>query len=125
MICYSDLKIDTNCERPYCHGQQACVNMSGIFSTLMKEAGKCESYASDLLIDLYPILKWQRGDANFDTITNETFLFGFRDCGVDHDKFIKARLEQGYEYRSIYSLRFEREDFDDLDWINVWFKKVV
>nr|DAE09590.1 MAG TPA: hypothetical protein [Siphoviridae sp. ct96x5] len=64
MICYSDLKIDTNRERPYCHGQQACVNMSGIFSTLMKEAGKCESY-------------------------------------------------------------FEREDFDDLDWINVWFKKVV
>lgn len=53
MICYSDLKIDTNRERPYCHGQQ------------------------------------------------------------------------GYEYRAIYSLRFEREDFDDLDWINVWFKKVV
>ena len=72
MICYSDLKIDTNREKPYCHGQQACVNMSGIFSTL-----------------------------------------------------IKARLERGYEYRAIYSLRFEREDFDDLDWINVWFKKVV
>lgn len=51
MICYSDLKIDTNRERPYCHGQQACVNMSGILSTLIK--------------------------------------------------------------------------FDDLDWINVWFKKVV
>lgn len=66
----------------------------------MKEAGKCEAYASDLLIDLYPILKWLYGDANFDTIANRTFMFGFRNFGVDHDKFIKARLEQGYEYRA-------------------------
>lgn len=125
MICYSDLEIDTKLERLYCHCQMGCVNMSGIFSTFVKEAGKCEAYASDLLIDLYPILKWLYGDANFDTIANRTFMFGFRNFGVDHDKFIKARLEQGYEYRAIYSLRFEREDFDDLDWINVWFKKVV
>lgn len=30
-----------------------------------------------------------------------------------------------YSDLKIDTNRFEREDLDDLDWINVWFKKVV
>ncbi len=81
------------------------LNYSSILTELIQQAGRwCEHYASDLFIDWMTI---DRCLKNRD-VENRSFLFGFRQIGVDHDQFIFSRFNQNpYErdtYRTIYRL---------------------
>lgn len=83
------------------------INYSSILTRLIQEAGRfCESFASDLFID------WRNVDGILDESgeIEKTFLFGFRQNGVDHDNFILSRYNGGAylnpqgEYRSMWRL---------------------
>ena len=88
------------------------INTSGILTRLIQEAGRyCESYASDLFIDWKAIEdRIYSNDAMF-----LSFLFGFRQNGVDHNTFILSRFNDGMyshpemEYRSMWRLDIEAD----------------
>lgn len=86
------------------------VNDSDILTRLIQEAGRyCEHYASDLFID------WEYVQAAVHSGDNTTFLFGFRQMGVDHAAFVFSRYnESGYsarhEYRSLWRLDIRTDD---------------
>lgn len=80
--------------------KESLINMpTGITSLLIKEAAKCENYASDLFIDyasLYEMMKaWDL------SALRSHYLFGFRPLGVDSEQMILAAMR---EYRAIYCL---------------------
>lgn len=85
------------------------INDSDILTALIQAAGRyCERYASDLFITWDSVRdsleKIENGDGNA-----ETFLFGFRENGVDHNAYILSRYNQDsrfarYEYRAMYRL---------------------
>ena len=80
-------------------------NLSSIFTRLIQEAGRwCESYASDILIDIDSIkAQAERGEPG-------RFVLGFRQFGVDHATFIESRLKNdpyGKEYRAIWVVDIE------------------
>lgn len=83
------------------------INYSSILTELIQQAGRwCECFASDLFIS------WQTVEKRLVSreIENESFLFGFRQYGVDHDRFIFSRFNQDeftQEYRTIYRLDIE------------------
>ena len=83
------------------------VNYSGILSTLIQEAGRyCEQFASDLFIDWRRVLQYIE---NPDIDTEISFLFGFRQFGVDHTEYVFGRYESEkdrarYNYRSMWRL---------------------
>ena len=83
------------------------VNCSDILTKLIQEAGRwCKTYASDLFTD-WNIIQEQIEDR---TIESGSYLFGFRENGVDHDKYIFSRYKnQGAsdEYRAIWRLDIE------------------
>lgn len=64
------------------------INTSEILTELIKEAGKCRNFASDLFIDwirvVYSIHKREK--------KTEVYLFGFRELGVDHYDYLKANF---------------------------------
>jgi hypothetical protein len=82
------------------------INYSGILSRLIQEAGRfCESFASDLFID------WKTVEEEIESMKDGgavSFLFGFRQMGVDHAAFVLARYENNthaeHEYRSMWRL---------------------
>ena len=91
------------------------INYSSILSKLIQEAGRyCESYASDLFID------WKSVDEIIDNaflFMKKSFLFGFRQNGVDHDTFIFLRYEDcgdnaRYNYRSLWRLYIETDEYN-------------
>lgn len=98
------------------------INLSSEYTTLIKEAANCRYYASDLLIDLMPVMK----DLDAGNLPKATY-FGFRDMGVDHDTFINARLDTKMygdprkTYREIYKLEFEHiRDGEFMATLSVW-----
>ena len=83
------------------------VNDSSIWTRLIQEAGrKCDSYASDLLID-YDSYKRDLPEL-VKRKENFRWLFGFRQTGVDHAGFIEART--GEPYISKFALDLTVED---------------
>lgn len=90
------------------------INYSSILTELIQNAGRwCERYASDLFIS------WQTVENRLHKISmdNVSFLFGFRQSGVDHDTFIFSRFNQNEyteEYRAIYRLDLEFIKDDDI-----------
>lgn len=89
------------------------INTSGILTRLIQEAGRfCENYASDLFIDWESVENRIKSD---DKIFMSTFLFGFRQNGVDHSTFILSRYNGGMysnpesEYRSMWRLDIEAD----------------
>lgn len=125
---FEDLRIDTKTEKPYTCNRLQCLNMSTIFTELIKQAARCESYSSDICYEIQEIMNAISGITPPETILGETYMFGFRDMGVDHDNFIKSRIENQSDfychYRRIYLLRFE-PDPDCEGFVNVWFKRAV
>lgn len=83
------------------------VNYSAILTELIQNAGRwCERYASDLFIDWMTIEEYLRCK----DIENRSFLFGFRQDGVDNATFVISRFnhdEYTMEYRAIYRLDLE------------------
>ena len=83
------------------------INDSSILTRLIQEAGRyCERFASDLFLDWELVQSFVR-DA--DSGDSKTYLFGFRQDGVDHDSFIFSRYASSgdlarYNYRSLWRL---------------------
>ena len=92
------------------------VNTSDIFSLLIKDAARCNSYNSDVYYDL---LKIDTAFSNFDpTKEFEPIWIGFRKLGVDGTSYLLSRLgpedRQGniwgilfHEYFALYSITVE------------------
>lgn len=83
------------------------INMSSIWTELIKEAAKCDSYSSDVLIDIDAVREKLASGKPEDF----TYYFGFRDNGVDHEAFIRNRGSEGY--RRILSLSVTYEKYGD------------
>jgi len=80
------------------------INMSSIYSLLIKEAARCDHYASDVVLDIESIEeKLKAAQTSWD------YYVGFRDMGVDGPSFVKIRLEKANDaddtpYRALYRL---------------------
>lgn len=78
------------------------VNMSSIWTALIKEAARCESYASDVLLDIDSV----REKLEAENPVDFTYYFGFRDNGVDHEQFIRNRKSDEYRIIMALNVRF-------------------
>lgn len=83
------------------------INMSSIWTALIKEAARCQSYASDILIDIDSV----REKLEAENPVDFTYYFGFRDNGVDHEQFIRNR--QSGKYRIIMALNVRFVPYSD------------
>lgn len=62
---------------------------AGIYTTLIKEAAKCQNYSSDVLYDIQYI---ENSLKQIDIIPPSNFYFGFRKLGVDGFEIIRERI---------------------------------
>lgn len=88
------------------------INYTSIITKLIQEAGKhCNSYASDLVINLNSLEEKMR-DFSLET---DSILFGFRDLGIDSNDAIISRLDNSinYTYNSIWRLDIEVSEYDE------------
>lgn len=82
------------------------INLSGLFSLLIKEAGRlCDGYASDMFYDLKGLYEDLHGE-NSVLCEQETYrnVVGIRDYGCDHEAFMLTRTNDDsftYCYREI------------------------
>lgn len=84
------------------------VNLSDVYSILIKDAALCERHASDIIYDINNIEEALRTP----DINEKEFWIGFRQFGVDSKNAIMNKLEQPEVYgrniyRKIYYVRFE------------------
>ena len=99
-------------------------NRSEMYSTLIKDAARCEKYNSDIVYDIEYL---QEVFDNFHDWQAPIWI-GFRNLGVDNTDYVLCRccednnfrenLER--EYFALYSVSFETED---PGWVNVVFSK--
>lgn len=85
------------------------INMSSIYTALIKEAAKCENYASDVLYDI----KHVEEELYENMKETSNVFFGFRDMGVDHKEYIKWHVEDynlEETYRRICVCRIAKHD---------------
>lgn len=86
------------------------INYSGILTKLIQEAGRwCRRYASDLFID-WGVIDRQIKDR---TIQSGSYLFGFREDGVDDKLYIFHRYDADkycQTYRAIWRLDIVVDD---------------
>lgn len=100
--------------------QVANINMSTIFTKLIQEAGKCESYASDVLYDIQNIAT----DLNdISSWRHKEYWFGFRDMGIDGLTFITSRGLYSKEYRKVWRLDIDK--FDSISPFDLLGKKIT
>lgn len=79
---------------PYSNYGHWDINYSDILSDLICKAGRyCKHYASDLFIT------WCSIKENLENpdYKGDTYLFGFRDMGVDHTPWIQCRLDDPWK----------------------------
>ena len=78
------------------------INYSSILTRLIQEAGRwCESYASDLFV------QWKyKIDQKLDngTLYTDTFVFAFRDSGVDSEEWYENHKNEHNYYRAVWFL---------------------
>lgn len=78
------------------------INYSSILTKLIQEAGRwCEHYASDLFI------LWNcniEQPLKADMITTETFVFAFRESGVDGNCWYENHKDESNYYRAVWFL---------------------
>jgi hypothetical protein len=107
------------------------VNISTSFSALIKEAGKCNSYNSDVFYDLLSI---NNRLENFDFNDEEHYspiLIGFRKLGVDGNAFVRTKVEERSkkwahaiffpeEYFSVFAVTFKKsKEWSDMGYIEI------
>lgn len=93
-IPFTELKKSYYAQTITADGQTGNINMSGIYTKLIQEAGRiCEAYASDILIDINSVEKWLAGrsQSEYAPTVGRSYCFGFRKMGVDHWDFAKNR----------------------------------
>ena len=83
---------------PYSADKRMEVNLFSEFTELIKQAARCNRYASDLIYDINSV-----NDA-METWTGEKtlFAFGFRRDGVDGNSFVLSRVNN--ECKNIYDI---------------------
>ena len=78
------------------------INYSSILTRLIQEAGRwCEHYASDLFV------QWKyKIDQKLDngTLYTNTFVFAFRDSGVDSEEWYENHKNEHNYYRAVWFL---------------------
>ena len=78
------------------------INYSSILTRLIQEAGRwCEHYASDLFV------QWKYSiDQKLDngTLYTDTFVFAFRDSGVDSEEWYENHKNEHNYYRAVWYL---------------------
>ena len=89
------------------------VNLSDMFTRLIKDAARCNSYSSDVYYSLSEIDNAVRNYRNFAEF--EPIFIGFRRHGVDGNSFILSRIEGDpyavyREYFALYSVAIEQKD---------------
>ena len=91
------------------------INTSSILTRLIQEAGRwCEYYASDLFV------QWKyKIDQKLDngTLYTDTFVFAFRDSGVDHEEFFSEREEMESRYNELFV--YENYSLNPTAWENM------
>lgn len=91
-------------------GDLKTLNWSSIKTKLIQLSGRfCDSFASDIVIDINSIQK--KMDKN-ELKDGDFFLFGFREMGVDHNSFIECKNvnELKSEYREIWKMDVAIDD---------------
>lgn len=113
---YSPIVEEAEWSESYGDGWKWNVNTSTILTELIQNAGRwCERYASDLFISWTTVEKYLKNPHP----ENKSFLFGFRQNGVDHAEFVICRYNQNEytdEYRAIYRLDIELVETEDKYW---------
>lgn len=95
------------------------VNMSTIYTKLIKDAARCNCYSSDLLYDI------QAFEDRLKTCEPGAVYMGFRKNGVDGENFIVSRCANGSsvynEYFALYKLELCPDEDDSLRglWWNI------
>ena len=87
------------------------INMSSIYTALIKEAAKCENYASDVLYDI----KHVEEELYENMKETSNIFFGFRDMGVDHKEYIKWHVEDynlEETYRTICIIEIKKNVYE-------------
>lgn len=84
------------------------INYSSILSRLIQEAGRwCEHFASDLFVQWkYEIDK----ELNNGTLETNTFVFAFRNSGVDHKEYYEIHKCENNYYRAVWFLDVETDE---------------
>lgn len=103
-----DFVFNTNIMKPiteYCVKEldgSWSINTSSIFSKLITFTGRfCESYASDIFLDLLDVYNYLEHGLCEDKI----WLFGIRQMGVDHAAFVLNNSNNLAQYRAIFKLK--------------------
>lgn len=96
----------------YAEPTRTNINTSTIYTMLIKEAAKCEYYASDIVYDIDRINRTLKDDNFLSDNKPIVFYFGFRSHGVDHESFIESRGWNSEEYRTIYRLTLKPDNSD-------------
>lgn len=87
------------------------INMSSIYTALIKEAAKCDNYASDVLYDI----KHVEEELYENMKETSRVFFGFRDMGVDHNDYIKWHIEDDdlkETYRTICIIEIKKNVYE-------------
>ena len=78
------------------------INTSSILTRLIQEAGRwCESYASDLFVQWKYKIDQKLDDG---TLYTNTFVFAFRDSGVDSEEWYENHKNEHNYYRAVWFL---------------------
>lgn len=78
------------------------VNYSSILTQLIQDAGRyTEDYASDLFILWSYLIERELNNPNWQ---GGTYMFGFRECGVDKKETIEYQIQYPYYYRKVRTL---------------------
>ena len=92
------------------------LNDSSIWTRLVQEAGrKCDWFSSDILI-WYESYKVDL-ERDLEETTDDKWMFGFRDCGVDGTTEVESNQLKLFQYASVFELTLaflpvERTEFE-------------
>ena len=111
------------------------INMSDVYSAMIKEAAKCNYYASDLIYDIEAINDRLKHFDIFDEDSYSPILVACRKSGVDGNSFILSRVENASrncayvicfpeEYFSVFAVTFEKSEDIDLGYVKIHVKGV-
>ena len=86
------------------------INMSSIYTALIKEAARCDNYASDVLYDI----KHVEEELYENMKETSRVFFGFRDMGVDHKDYIRWHIEDDLKetYRTICIIEITKNVYE-------------
>lgn len=85
------------------------ISLSSVFSYLIRECGRLvDEYNADILYDFSKIEDYAT-KVNYMKTKTKVFWLGFRESGVDHEEFIKCRVDGSY-YRAIYKVTVVKDE---------------